>query len=193
MVDDAHIPLNFQATDLFSLFTIWGQAFLRLLDDYGAMIHFHPALVHQIDPRRFCPTIHNQLLEAFCQSPELQRHDIVRTGSNVADFYNIPEHRRLQRHESDDDDYALCHFDKRRNAVFTVDASPGAMPRLHCQEIGTDHRLMPIIENEFVDNVNPIWAQGAAMSEGVDYLVIYYVWEESRESYITYIVVWLID
>ena len=74
-----------------------------------------------------------------------------------------------------------------------MDASPGTMPRLHCQEITTGRRLMPIVDSGLVDNCCEVWAQGAAISQGMDYLAIYCLWQESRDIWIAFFVVWLID
>ena len=192
-VDNTQFSLNPSVKDIFSLFSVWGQAFLRLLEDYGAMVDFRPGLVHHIDPRRFCHSKENRLLEVFCENPAIQRHDIMRTVPNLDDFSNVHEHRKLQKHANDDDAYALCHFDKERNAVFTVDASPGTIPQVCCQEITTGRKLMPVVDSEFVDNAHELFAQGAVMSQGANYLAVYYVWEEKNHTFVTYTVVWALD
>ena len=193
-IDNTEFPLSPSVTDLFSLFLCWGQAFLHLLEDYGSMVDFYPGLVHQIDPRRFCHSIENRMLEAFCETTTIQRHDTIRTVPNLNEFSNVPDHRKLQKHATDDEKYALCHFDRRRNAVFTVDASPGRMPRLDCQEITTGRKLMPIFDNEFVDNTDALWAQGAVMNQEGNYLAVSYVFENDDDCQIsTYTAVWALD
>ena len=191
-VDDVAVSVSCSTTHFLSLFSAWSQAFLRLLDEYGAMLEFQPGLVHQIDPRRFFHSADSLLLEALCEDAGIQQYCTVRAATKSTDSPSMPEHRKLPK-LTDSDVYALCYFDKKRNAVFTVEAAPGKMPRFHCQEITTGRKLMPVVDKEFIDNDHPIIARAAAMSQGADFLAIQYDWDESRYTQLSYTVVWALD
>lgn len=193
IVHDTELSPKPAVEDILSLFSNWSQTFLRLLENYGPMVEFRPGLIHQIDPRRFCNPTYHRLLEGFCTNLAIQRQDTIKTVTNSEDYFSIPNHRKLQLHVSEANSYALCYFDMKRNAIITVDTSPGTTPELHCQEIKTGRKLMPVVDTEVADSTEEVFARGAIISPGGIYLAIYYSRNVSQGTCASYTAIWALD
>lgn len=170
------------ASESQSLLEYWGLSYQRLILNYGLALEHRPSDVHAIDPSQIFLPPNRGLLVKFQDGTPYDRHFILDEEALSRHSSEIPRYRSLQRHTSDDEDYAFVHLSRRHGAFLTLDREAGNTPRLHIQEAATGKRLHPVIDNEFGEESDFLSIQGAAMNVDETFVGIVYRWTGGHNS-----------
>jgi hypothetical protein len=161
------------------LLDLWGQSYNRLLSDWENAIEQDPQFVHHIDPSTIFLSRDYGVLEHLEKTMAYETQAILHEVDNFVATTSVPQNRRLLSNSSRSHQVSFV-VDKKRGILIALEKKVWRIPRLHCQDMATGHRLEPISDIECSDVEQYFNLETAVISADSQYVGVVYSCRNGR-------------